>query len=285
MPVGKPPILAVSSWSLHRTIGWTWWDRPALAGPPERLGDGGDLAILDLPAALARRGFDRLHLCHFHVARRDQAWFGEFRAALAEAGVRLTVLLIDDGDIGHPADARRDIDWIAGWIDDAAALGAEAARVIAGKQKPSPAALDRSVAGLAELSRRGADQGVHIITENWFDLTAGATEVNAILDRLDGSVGLIADFANWKAPAKYGDLAAIFGRATDAHATCYFPMPQVMDTHDYGRILGIAGQAGYAGPYTLIYNGPSDDEWQAIEMEREFVLGYFAAGARRAATG
>ncbi len=37
--------------------------------------------------------------------------------------------------------------WVGGWIDTAGRLGAKAARVVAGKQKPSPEALALSVAG------------------------------------------------------------------------------------------------------------------------------------------
>ena len=70
----------------------------------------------------------------------------------------LQTLLIDDGDITDPVNRRRDIAWIGRWIDVAASLGAERARVIAGKQKPSPEVLDVAVAGLAELGRRGASR-------------------------------------------------------------------------------------------------------------------------------
>ena len=52
-----------------------------------------------------------------------------------------------------------------------------------------------------------------------------------------------------------------------------------MDADDFGRCLAIADAAGYDGPYTLVYEGPDADEWQAIALERDFLL------ARQAAIG
>ena len=37
-----------------------------------------------------------------------------------------------------------------------------------------------------------------------------------------------------------------------------------MDALDFGRCLDAAVAAGYAGPYTLIYESPDDDEWRAL---------------------
>ena len=275
MPAPVLPTLAISSWSVHRAIGILYPNAPgndAFGAPVAKWGPG-SLGLMDLPAAVRRAGFDRLHLCHFHLAGRDAGYLGEVRAALANAGVTLETLLIDDGDLSDPATRRRDLDWIGKWIDAAAVLGARKARVVAGKQKPTPAALDLAVAGLRELAGRAA--GVRILTENWFDLLGGPREVDYVLDRLDGKVGLLVDYGNWKGPRKYADLAAVFGRAEDSHAKCHFEHVGEMDIHDYGRCLEVAHAAGYAGPYTLIYEGPDADEWEAVAMERDYVLDFF----------
>jgi sugar phosphate isomerase/epimerase len=219
-------------------------------------------------------GIDRLHICHFHLKSRDPVYLGEVRAALADARVVLETLLIDDGDITHPADGRRDIDWIGRWIGAAAALGAKRARVIAGKQPPTPETLDRAVGALGELARRGEAEGVRVITENWHDLLCGPREVNEVLDRLAGQVGFLVDFGNWKGAGKYADLTAVFGRAEDSHAKASFPRTGEIDADDFSRCLAIAKAAGYEGPYTLIYEGFDADEWQAIAIERDFVLAH-----------
>lgn len=143
------PEFAVSTWSLHRTIGLNWWEGPGRAqswGP-------GRIAMLDLPAALKAHGYGAMHLCHFHIESRARGWLEEFSAALDAADVTLSMLLIDDGDISDPVNARRDAEWIGGWIETAATLGARSARIIAGKQPPSPQTLETSAAALSGLTR------------------------------------------------------------------------------------------------------------------------------------
>jgi sugar phosphate isomerase/epimerase len=272
------PMLALSTWSVHRALGVSYPNSPGedTATPAEPTWGNGTVSLLDLPARVAEIGIRRMEVCHFHLPGHDRSFLGAFRSALDDAGVVLQTLLIDNGDITRPQDRRRDIDWIGRWIDVAAFLGAERARVVAGKQKPSPETLEHSVAGLKELGRRGSEQGVRVMTENWFDLLAGPKEVNIVLDRLDGEVGFLADFGNWKGPTKYADLEAVLGRAEDTHAKAFFPDGTLNDD-DFGRCLAAARTAGYAGPYTLIYESPGDDEWGSVAVERDFVRDFFAS--------
>ena len=282
MSPNPSPALAVSTWSLHRAIGVSYPNAPgngAVARREETWGPG-SLSLLAVPGEIARLGIDRLEICHFHIPADDTAYLAELKAALAESGVTLQTLLIDDGDITDPDNRRHDIAWIARWIEVASILGAERARVIAGKRKPSPETLDLAVDGLRDLARRGSAAGVRVITENWFDTLSGPGEVHAVLDRLDGDVGLLADFGNWKGATKYADLAAIIGRAETCHAKCHFSIEGQMDANDYASCLAVASDAGYAGPFTLIYDGAGDDEWQGLAMERDFVRSHFAAAPR-----
>ena len=75
-------------------------------------------------------------------------------------------------------------------------LGAENARVIVGKSKPSTQALAMSVDGLKVIGKLGRKLNVRIVTENWFDLLATPTEVHYVLDALGDEVGLLADTGN-----------------------------------------------------------------------------------------
>ena len=271
------PVLAVSTWSIHRVLGMTYPDAPGRQGngKPEPSYGPGTMALLDMPGELKRRGFDRVEICHFQLNGRDGGFVRELRGSLERAGVMLQTLLIDDGDITHPMDGARDEAWIAGWIEIAAALGATAARVVAGKQPPTPETLARSVAGLRRLGRQGKASGVRVLTENWFDLTAGPAEVNGILDALDGEVGLLADTGNWEGADKYEKLAAVFGRAERCHTKAHFSAGLAMDREDYFRCLEAASDAGYRGPHTLVYEG-DEDEWAGVGMERDFVAAYYA---------
>jgi sugar phosphate isomerase/epimerase len=281
------PTIAVSTWSLHRTVGLTWWDKPDAPATAKEAYGKGSVKVLDLPAAVKKHGIPNLQLGHFHVERLDKAWLREFRAAAKEAGVTITSLLIDDGDISAAATHNRDVAWINRWIDHAAEVGANTARVVAGKQKPSAEALALSVAGLRELAAHGKSVGVRIITENWHDLLSSPKEVHHVLDAVGGDLGLLVDFGNWKGPGKYADLASIMPRGEDTHAKCSFSAKLdaagAMDRDDYGKCVLIANDAGYDGPYTLIYDGPDDDEWTGLAMEAQFIRDTLASATRKIA--
>lgn len=227
----------------------------------------GDIALLELPARVAALGIRTLEICHFHVADTDPGYLAELRGALDAAGVELFSLLIDAGDITDAEHHARDLAWVGTWIETAGKLGAQRARVIAGKAEPSAEALSRSAAGLRQLVARGADAGVRVMTENWFALLSRPAEVHSLLDRLEGSVGLCVDFGNWRGSTKYEDLAAIMPYAESCHAKAHFSPDSGLDTADYRRCLELTRAASFAGPYTLIYDGPGDDEWAGLTAE------------------
>ena len=267
--------LAVSTWSLHRNLG-----QPEFYGPeasqriPAASHGRGTLKLLDVPAQIAAFGISTLEICHFHLPSRDQSYLGELHAALHAADVQLFSLLVDAGDITHPADGARDQRWIGDWIAVAAALGAQRMRVIAGKAPPSAAALAASCAALRALAQQAQVAGIRLMTENWFDLLASPEQVNALLDQLAGDVGLCLDFGNWRGPTKYAALAAIAPRAESCHTKAHFSAAVELDRADYERCLDLTRAVGFAGPYTLIYDGPDDDEWRGLAAERAVVEQY-----------
>lgn len=270
--------IAVSTWSVHHLLGITYANGPGKipTGLPEPTFGMGKLALLDFPAELARRGINRVEICHFHLASQEPEYLAKVRDAFRKSGVVIQTLLIDDGDITNAATRERDMEWIVSWIEAASALGAENARVIAGKSKPTANFLARSVDGLKALGKLGRERKVRIVTENWFDLLATPTEVHYVLNTLGGEVGLLADTGNWKGETKYADLKSIFKQAELCHAKCSFAVGLNMDRADYGNCLKAAAEAGYGGPFTLIFDSEGD-EWCGIEMERDFVLNYSAA--------
>jgi sugar phosphate isomerase/epimerase len=272
------PRLSVTTWSLHRALGLTYPDAPGQGRQEEgRETYGlGEVTLLDLPERVAALGFRTMEICHFHLPSRDRPYLEELRGALEAAGVRLLSLLIDDGDLTHAEHGTRDREWIGGWIDTAAALGAERARVIAGKAAYSPEAMARSVDALRELAARGKAQGVRVTTENWFALLSCPKHVHELLDRLEGAVGLNGDFGNWGGPTKYDDLEAIFSRAETSHAKAHFSAPGKIDRDDYVACLELTRRAGFTGPYTLVYDGPGRDEWHGLAIEAEVVRPYLA---------
>lgn len=263
---------AVHDWSLHRTLGRfvsvhanppgaTTGMRPADPDP-------GALALLDLPGELAARGYDTVQLCHFHLPSRDRSYLDELRAALSDAGVVLDALLVDSGDLVDLTDAEIHERWIAGWLEDAAALGARRARVIAGMSEPTPHRLAQSSQALRRLAQ-GSD--VRVVTENWMALLPTAAEVHLLLDACEGEVGLLVDLANWTGPDRDVQLASIGGRAETSHAKCRTTADGALDVDDYRRALHAVLGAGFSGPLCLVYDGPDPDEWGALATCRDVV--------------
>lgn len=271
----QTPRLSVSTWSLHRQLG-----RPDVYGPesgkqiPATTHGRGAISLLDLPTRIAEFGIHTLEICHFHLPSRDGEYLDELRNALETAGVELFSLLIDHGDITHPHDRGRDLECIAEWIDVAGTLGAKCARVIAGKATPSETATERSRSGFRNLVEHAETCGLRLMTENWFSLLSIPEYVLALLDHLDGKVGLCLDFGNWMGETKYEDFKMIAPRAESCHAKAHFSAPREMDREDYVRCLDLVRDAGFSGPHTIIYDGPGDDEWEGLALEREVVMSY-----------
>ncbi len=265
--------IAVSSWSLHRQLGVTHPHDLATdaVGPREETFGPAQFELLDLPRLVAEHGIGRLEICSFHLPSRDSAYLAELKAAFADAGVTFQTMLIEAGDISDPATADRDAAWISDWVEMAAELGAENARIIAGKQEPTKDALDLSAAKLCEIAKRNAGSNVKLVTENWFALLPTPNEVHYLLDATEGQIGLNGDFGNWSDPRKYEWLAAILGRASICHAKASYSDGR-MDGDDYGRCIEVAEAAGYLGPYTLIFDADTPAEWAGIAEEYAFVL-------------
>ncbi|MBX5219722.1 sugar phosphate isomerase/epimerase family protein [Rhizobium sp. NLR8a] len=277
---------AVSTWSLHRLLGAVYAYSPdpdKSAAPKEPYGPGG-AALIDMPAALAARDIHRLEVCSFHLPSLDAAYLTELSDAVASSNVLFQTLLVEDGDPSHPETAERDVRWMAEWIDIAAALGAQRMRVIAGKQKPTPENLARAARHLDWLAEQAEGSGVRVVVENWFDLLPSPVEMNWLLDRLDGTVGLNGDLGNWTAPAKYQGLADIMRRAEICHAKADYNAAG-LDAEDYRKCLEMCETAGYAGPFTVIYDSPFfPNEWNGILLQKAFIEDFLhEAPARRSA--
>ncbi len=270
------PDFSVSTWSLHRALGAMYSPSDDGSGTfvaNEPWGPG-SCSLLDVPGEMARRGIRNLEICHFHFPRTDDDYLKELKQTLDSNGIRLFSVLIDAGDITNPDPAKRqtDLDWIKGWIDIASRVGAENVRVIGGDAKPDDAeGVERSSQALQELSDFAQERGVRVMTENFHALTSRPETINTLLDRLDGRVGLCADFGNFGGATKYDDLAAILPRADSVHAKADFSADGEMAREDFARCLALAREANFSGPYTLIFEGPQP-EWDGIEIIKREIL-------------
>jgi sugar phosphate isomerase/epimerase len=272
-----PPPIAVSTWSLHNLLGVTYANGPGATptGIAEPTFGPGSIALEDLPNELAKRGYFRVEICHFNLASQEPAYLASIHKAFDASGVVIQTLLIDDGDITNPVTRERDLVWIASWIEAAALLGAENARVVAGKMKPTSEALALSVDGLKVMAALGKARGVRIVTENWFDTLSTPEAVHHVLDAAGPELGFLADTGNWGGATKYADLKSIFARAELCHAKTDFGAGLVIDADDYRQCVQAAQDAGYAGPFTLIF-ASEGDEWAGLAAERAFVLDQYS---------
>jgi len=265
---------SVSSWSLHRTIGRYVAPESAVFGGPfmEGSSEARGLALLDLPDALRRHGYDAVQICHFHLPSTSPEYLAQLRAALHKADVALEALLVDDGDLTDPDHADRVEAWMGQWLDVAGALGATRARLIVGRADPTPARIRECAGRLVRLA--GAYPEVRIVIENWSGMLQDARSVQALLQETGGAVGLLIDLGNWRGPHKYAELARIASRAESCHAKCHFTGVEP-DADDFRRSLRVLKDAGYTGSLTLIYDGSDDDEWAKLELEHELCRGVF----------
>ncbi len=229
------------------------------------------IALEHLPHALALRGYGRVEICHFHLASQQPEYLRSMGKLFRDHGVIIQTLLIDDGDITDVTRREKDLIWIASWIESAAHLGAENARVIAGKSQPSEQVLKLSVDGLKHCADLGAQLGVRVVTENWFDTLSTPAAVHHVLDAVGPTLGFLADTGNWHGPTKYHDLQSIFARAELCHAKTSFAAGQVLDEADNKQWLNAAKQASYSGPFTLIF-ADDGEEWTGLDIERNFIV-------------
>ena len=268
---------AVSTWSLHRTLGRFVAPRSAADGGTLMNGPSstGGLALLDLPCELAKRDYNALHICHFHLPSRSAEYVAQLRDALSEAEIELDALLIDDGDLTDPATADQIEAWVGGWLDVAIELGAKRARVMAGRADPTPESIRDYAQRLVRLANAHPD--VRIVIENWSGLLSDAKSVTGVLGEASESVGLLIDLGNWSGPDKYDELARIAPLAETCHAKCHYH-GGALDVEDYQRTLHVLKDAGYSGPMVLIYDGADDDEWAQLDIEHELTRSVFGSG-------
>lgn len=264
-------LIAVSSWSLHRTIGVSYNDSPSKGPQPAVVHADQPLALLDLPSALKDHGYSAMQLCHFHLPSRELSYAEEFKGALRQSGVSLLTLLIDEGDVTDPESYEADTRWIESWVRTAGQLGAPRARVIAGKQPYSEAAMDLAISNLKRIAETAAEVGVSLETENWFPLLSTPNAVNEILDRMDGQLGLCADFGNWPRPGIYETLPQIMPRAETCHAKFEFKTATELDVPHAEACLKIASEARYQGPFVLVNGGIGESDWDAMEIQQKII--------------
>ncbi|MBP1960977.1 sugar phosphate isomerase/epimerase family protein [Paenibacillus aceris] len=276
------PFLSLTSWSLHRLLGplrWTRWDEATRTQITVAQDQPEHISLIELPEVLAAKGFTSLEVCHFHFPETSPDYLHSLKQSFTDAGLRFYTLLLEYGDISNSDTERRtlDIAWIKAWIDVAALAGAERVRVIAGDADPSDEqALARSAEALRELGRYGASRGVRVVTENFHSLTSVADNCLALLKSCGDELGFTSDYGNFKGSDKYDALEKTIPFSESIHAKAQTNADGIPDEEEFIRCMEIAKQAGYEGPFTLVYDGPGD-MWEGIERVRKLAAPYFTS--------
>jgi sugar phosphate isomerase/epimerase len=232
--------------------------------------------LLEIPKRCTQHDIHTLELCHFHLPSTDVAYQGVLRQALEDAGVELSKLLIDTGDITAPDPVQRgrDLGLIQRWIATAAGLGAKEVRIDAGHQPPTPEVIERSAQGLRLCADHAADYGLRTITENWHTTAQEAATLLTILQLCEGRIGLCADTGNAEAtPDKYETLTQLFPYASSVHFKAQYKSADEIEMDDVERCNRLLQQAGFDGAVTLIY-AEKENEWEGIEQLRRAIEAY-----------
>jgi len=270
--------LSLSSWSVHRLLGlsrWTVWDEAA-SRPVTHVEEGdAAIALLDLPQAVAEKGFRYLELCHFHLPALDESYLVQLREAVEAAGVKLHTLLIDYGDLSSPDPVRRSADeqFIMMWIDIAEKLGASAVRVVAGEQGTGDAvAIARSAASLQRLHRYGSERGVQVVTENFRELTATLANWQAVMEAAGGRIRTIVDFGNLQPNEKEAAIAYGAPLAHSIHAKPVYLRDGSFDEEELCRNVAIAAANGISeAPISVIFD-QDGDVWEGIKRIADVIV-------------
>lgn len=255
---------------------WTRWNPDSQSHYIQTENQPELLALPDLPAEAARRGYRAIEVCHFHFASVEPDDLELLRSACRTAGISLDTLLLDYGDLttDDPVRAEADKALMRNWIDVASACGAKRIRLVAGEAPPwDDAAIERAANSLLELSHYAEIRNVRVVTENFKPLTSTGTSSKKLLDRTGDRVGFITDFGNFAGPGKYEEIALTAPRSSSVHVKPVYDSEGLPDERELKRCLDAVQAAGYDGSYVLIYDGPGD-MWEGLERVKRLVEPY-----------
>jgi hypothetical protein len=112
-----------------------------------------------------------------------------------------------------------------------------------------------------------------VLTENFRSLLSTAANCNRLLDDLDGAVGLCADIGNFPAAVRHAEFSAIVGRASVVHVKATYDAEGSIEDATLRDCLTASVQAGFDGPYTLVYDR-NGNPWPGIGELRQIVGQY-----------
>ena len=149
------------------------------------------------------------------------------------------------------------------WIDYAAAMGAPAIRIFAGrvpKGDTEERAITRCAEGINESLKYAATKGVFLALENHGGITATPEQMLRIIEQVDDSpwFGVNFDSGNFRTLDPYRDLEKIAPYTVNAQIKVNIHPDGKSETADFRRIISILKEADYRGFVALEYEAKED---------------------------
>jgi hypothetical protein len=283
--------LCVSSYSLRQCLGPI---RIMMRGPdgnkvPFEWGDQPQtMTLLELPRQVKERlDIDAVEICQFHLPERSDAYVGQLKRALDDAGVGVINMPIDVGNVSdaHEGHREEDLREIEEWMRVAAALGSRMVRVNASNPlaEKDNAPLDVTIASYKRLGQTARSLGLQLLLENHGGITS---DPQVIIDLME-AVGTdllkgLTDIGNFEPMMSrqwaimqgqtpppmdleplYAAVARIAPYAALVHAKTHeFDAQGNPQPLDVVRALRVVRDTGYSGPISLEYEGSDGDPWE-----------------------
>jgi hypothetical protein len=265
----------------------------------ESRNDAGAVTVASLPlprlhsleewASLVRERYDvrAVEICQIQIDDPSRDRIAGLRRHLDDAGITVRTVPIDFGELDS-TDARRrdaDVEHLMTWFDTARVLGAQYVRVNAGS--PLSHSADSDTAGAIESLRRLTDEaelrGMHLLVENHGGPSSDPDYLLELRDQVNG-LGILLDLGNFEPlvsvsrarfqgenPATndldtervYDDIRLLASVAELVHVKAFDPRENGMPLLDVDRALRVAIDAGFAGPYSIEWEGHRTDPWEA----------------------
>jgi len=147
------------------------------------------------------------------------------------------------------------------WIDVAAELGSQGARVNTGQQPEGVFDLSIPAASYRELAEYAAAKNVVMILENHGGMSADPDNILKLFDMVDHpNFRICPDFGNFEDGIRYEALDKIFGlNAFLVHAKTYdFDEQGNHPMFDFDKCMEIASKHGFDGYYSVEFEGLGD---------------------------
>ena len=186
----------------------------------------------------------------------------EVKMALEQYGVKVLNMPIDYGNIsGLDEDVRKsDLAVIKSWIDIAAYLGSEGARVNTGQQPEGVFDLSITADSYRELAEYAQTKNVALIMENHGGMSADPKNMLKLFEMVDHpNFRVCPDFGNFDPEIRYEAIDMIFNNPILVHAKTYeFDEDGNHVQFDFGKCMEIAKKHHYDGYYSVEFEGPGD---------------------------